>query len=202
MAANELTWLIGGAQGSGVDSSANIFGRACAFGGLHVFGKREYYSNIMGEHSYFQIRVATKPVRSHRDPVNLLTTFDAETVFRHAGEVTDDGAIIYDPGVAGTKMDEVPTLEARVSQDLRAYLVARGLGETVKDALDAAGQRGVALHPLPMTDFLKNVQVKFGIDQLSKLTRMVNVLAVAASFGLLDYDFEQLAKAIRWVFRG
>jgi hypothetical protein len=42
---NSLNWLIGGAQGSGVDSAANIFS-------LHVLrriiciGNREYYSNM------------------------------------------------------------------------------------------------------------------------------------------------------------
>jgi len=201
MRTNEFTWMIGGAQGSGVDSSANVFGRACAYGGLQVFGKREYYSNIMGEHSYFQIRVAAKRVRAHMDPVNLLATFDAETVFRHAQEVTDDGAIIYDPAVARVKLDEVPTVERRVNQDLKAYLLARGLGDTVQDALDAAAQRGVALRPLPMSEFLVSIQKKFDVEQLSKLSRMVNILAVSGAFGMLDYDFEQVAKAIRYIFR-
>ena len=27
---NEITWVIGGAQGSGVDSAANIFSKTCA----------------------------------------------------------------------------------------------------------------------------------------------------------------------------
>jgi len=99
---NDLSWLIGGPQGSGVDSSANVFARACAAGGLHVFGKREFYSNIMGEHSYFALRAHTNLVRSHIDAVNLLATFEAETLFRHARAVTDDGAIIYDPSL-GTR---------------------------------------------------------------------------------------------------
>src|SRR5256885_10804696 len=64
---NDLSWLIGGPQGSGVDSSANVFARACAAGGLNVFGKREFYSNIMGEHSYFALRAHTNLVRSHID---------------------------------------------------------------------------------------------------------------------------------------
>ena len=55
---NSLSWVTGGAQGSGVDSAANIFSRACAIGGLHLFGKREYYSNIKGEHSYFTVRIS------------------------------------------------------------------------------------------------------------------------------------------------
>jgi protocatechuate 3,4-dioxygenase beta subunit len=36
---NSLNWLIGGAQGSGVDSAANIFSRACAEGGLYIILK-------------------------------------------------------------------------------------------------------------------------------------------------------------------
>src|SRR6266700_2640156 len=92
---NDVSWMIGGPQGSGVDSSANVFARACAAGGLHVFGKREFYSNIMGEHSYFHLRAHTNLVRSHIDSVNVLATFEAETLFRHAREVTDDGADVF-----------------------------------------------------------------------------------------------------------
>jgi len=44
--------MAGGPQGSGVDSAANIFGRACGYGGLYVYGRREYHSNIKGLHSY------------------------------------------------------------------------------------------------------------------------------------------------------
>lgn len=64
---NSLNWLIGGAQGSGVASAANIFSRPCVQGGLQVFGKRECYSNIKDGHSYFTIRVSEKEVRSYVD---------------------------------------------------------------------------------------------------------------------------------------
>jgi 2-oxoglutarate ferredoxin oxidoreductase subunit alpha len=37
---NSLSWLIGGAQGSGVDSAANIFSRACAQGG-YMYSEKE-----------------------------------------------------------------------------------------------------------------------------------------------------------------
>jgi 2-oxoglutarate ferredoxin oxidoreductase subunit alpha len=106
---NSLSWVIGGAQGSGVDSAANIFSRACATGGLQLFGKREYYSNIKGEHSYFTVRVSDKPLHSHVDEINMLVSFDAETIFRHFEEVTASGAIIYDSDIVNTLLDEVPT---------------------------------------------------------------------------------------------
>ncbi len=108
---NSLSWVTGGAQGSGVDSAANIFSRACAIGGLHLFGKREYYSNIKGEHSYFTVRVSDKPLHSHVDEINMLVSFDAETIFRHFEEVTPSGAIIYDSGIVNTLLNEVPTVD-------------------------------------------------------------------------------------------
>ena len=42
MASTDLTWLIGGPQGSGVESAANIFSRVCAALGYEIFGKREF----------------------------------------------------------------------------------------------------------------------------------------------------------------
>src|SRR5437762_13439134 len=99
---NDLSWLIGGPQGSGVDSSANVFARACAAGGLNVVGKRQFYSNIMGEHCYFALRAHTKIVRSHIDAANVLATFEAETVFRDARAVTAAGAIVDDRAEAET----------------------------------------------------------------------------------------------------
>ncbi len=198
---NDLSWMIGGPQGSGVDSSANSFARACAHGGLNVFGKREYYSNIKGEHSYFTVRAVTGTVRSHLDETHLLATFDAETAFRHIREVTDDGAIVYDATLGKTKLSDVPTLEPRLKEELRTYLIARGLGQTLDDMLASAKQRGVTLVPIPYNDLLSKVADEFKVDALSKIARMVNMLAVGASFGILHYDFDSLTRALEDVFR-
>ncbi|MGI0149742.1 MAG: 2-oxoacid:acceptor oxidoreductase family protein, partial [Thermoplasmata archaeon] len=193
--------MIGGPQGSGVDSSANVFARACAAGGLNVFGKREFYSNIMGEHSYFALRAHSNLVRSHIDAVNLLATFEAETLFRHAREVTDDGAIVYDPSLAKTRLSDVPTIEKRLSAELKTYLISHGVGETLDDLLAASKQRGVSLVPIPFKALLEQLADEFQIDQLSKISRVVNMLAVGASFGLLGFDFAMMRSALEDVFR-
>lgn len=106
MSTNDLCWMIGGPQGTGVDSSATLFARACAVAGYWVYGRREYHSNIKGEHSYFQVRARTEPVSSHIDPVHLLATFENSTAILHAFEVVDDGAFIYDPKL--TKPEDLP----------------------------------------------------------------------------------------------
>ncbi len=199
---NDLSWMIGGPQGSGVDSSANAFARACAHAGLNVFGKREYYSNIKGEHSYFTVRATSGVVRSHVDATHLLATFDAETAFRHIREVVDDGAVVYDPALGKTKVSDVPTIEHRLKGELKTYLIARGVGETLDDVLSAAKQRGVTLIPVPYNDLLEQIADEFHVDALSKIARMINMLAVGASFGAVGLDFEYTVQALGDVFRG
>lgn len=198
---NSLSWVIGGAQGSGVDSAANIFSRACAAGGLYVFGKREYYSNIKGEHSYFTVRVSNKPVHSHVNEINVLATFDAETVFRHFEDVTPGGAIIYDSDVAKTLLSEVPTVDDHAAARIKKTLEKAGLGLTVEDALEHSKRRGVILFPVPFFQLLQEFAQKENDPSLSKLTRMVNVMALSASMAIMDFDGAVLARAIQFIFR-
>src|ERR671922_1991663 len=198
---NSLSWVTGGAQGSGVDSAANIFSRACAIGGLHLFGKREYYSNIKGEHSYFTVRVSNEPVHSHVDEINMLVSFDAETVFRHFEEVTAGGAIIYDSDIVNTLLDEVPTVDDAASARIKSVLQKAGLGFTLQDALEHAKRRGAVLFPMPFFQLLQEFAQKANDPALSRLTRMVNVMALSASVGILDFDSEVLLKAIQFIFR-
>src|SRR5437867_12556800 len=88
---NDLSWMTGGPQGSGVDSSANIFAGACVLGGLWSFGLREYYSSIKGPRSYFGVRVNSDKIRSHVNNVNDQATFDAATSTRRAEKVGAGG---------------------------------------------------------------------------------------------------------------
>lgn len=198
---NSLSWVIGGAQGSGVDSAANIFSRACAVGGLHVFGKREYYSNIKGEHSYFTVRVSEKTVRSPLDEINVLVSFDAETVLRHFDEVTTGGAIIYDSNVVETKLGEVPTIDDHAAARIQSTLEKAGLEPSVQGALEHAKRRGVALYPMPYFKLLEDFAEKMKDPSLSKLARMTNVMALSASMALLEFDPDILAKGIKHIFR-
>ena len=198
---NSFSWVIGGAQGSGVDSAANIFSRACAIGGLHLFGKREYYSNIKGEHSYFTVRVSNEPLRSHVDQINMLVSFDAETIFRHFEEVTANGGIIYDSDIVNTSLDEVPTVDDPAAARIKKVLQKADLGFTVQDALEYAKRRGAILFPMPFFQLLQEFAQKANDPALSRLTRMVNVMALSASMGIIGFDSEVLSRAIQFIFR-
>jgi 2-oxoglutarate/2-oxoacid ferredoxin oxidoreductase subunit alpha len=198
---NSLTWVIGGAQGSGVDSAANIFSRACAQGGLHIFGKREFYSNIKGEHSYFTVGVSDNPIRSHVDKIDVLASFDAETVFRHADKVADGGAIIYNSELANTTIQEVPTIEELAAGRISRFLEKAGKPLTIQGMLDYAKDNGAIVYNIPYLKVLKEFAEKINDSSLSKFTRMINVMALSASMAILDFDSDILTNAIRYVFR-
>lgn len=200
MKRDDFSWMIGGAQGSGVDSSAIIFAKAAATGGLNVFGNREYYSNIKGEHSYFRVRVSKDLIRAHVDTVDMLATFEEETIFRHALEVRSEGAIIYDSDQDTKRLDQVPTIEAQVRDALNAEFIKNGLSPDVKGILELARRRGVHIYPVPYDDLLKITGSKFGETSLSALQRMLNVMAVAASFALVSYDEELVKEAVKKQF--
>ncbi len=193
--------MIGGVQGSGVDTSANVFAKAAAAGGLHVFGKREYYSNIKGEHSYFQVRVSKDLIRSHVDTVDMLATFEEETIFRHALEVRSEGAIIYDSSQDATRLDQLPTIEPQIKAALGAELAKAGLSADIRGVIELARRRGVHIYPVPYDDLLKAVGSKHGETSLSTLQRMLNVLAVATSYALLSYDENLVKDAVRKQFK-
>lgn len=198
---NSLNWLIGGAQGSGVDSAANIYSRACAQGGLYVFGNREYYSNIKGEHSYFTVRVSEKEIRSHVDEINMLVSFDAETLLRHAGAVTKDGGIICDSELVDKKIEEVPTLDDAFRDRLVSLLESNEKPLTVQGILDYASGNRANLFQVPYFQLLEEFSAKAKDQSLSKLSRMINVMSISISIALLGFEFEALRSAIKFVFR-
>lgn len=192
--------MAGGPQGSGVDSAANIFGRACSYGGLYVYGRREYHSNIKGLHSYFHLRVSSHEVATNINDVDLLAAFDAETVVRHISEVVPSGGIIVDKDQVNTKIFNIPTLPHEFKNEFHQYLAKKSLGDTLSDLFVDAEKTGIHVFQVPYMELLKQIANKLGIEQLSKVARMTNVLTLGVSFGLLGYDANPVEEAIRAVF--
>jgi 2-oxoglutarate ferredoxin oxidoreductase subunit alpha len=174
--------MIGGPQGSGINSVAENFAKACVRGGIHVFANIEYHSNIKGEHSYYRLRMEAKEPRSHVDWVDLLVALDKETMFGdlnkihpthrgHRHEVSPGGGIVYDAGL------KIPP--------------------------ESFGRDDIKLFPVPYLDLLINALKDYGKEkELSKYQVMVNTIALGASLGLVDYDFDMAAASIKEGFTG
>jgi len=192
--------MAGGPQGSGVDTAANIFGKACGYGGLYVFGRREYHSNIKGLHSYFHLRVSPKKVMANVNDVDLLAAFDAETVVRHLNEVTSKGGVIVDTKDMNTKVLDVPTFPPEFREEIKKFMKNKEIGPTLSDWLNNAKQRNVKVFPVPYMNLLNQIGEQLGIERISRITRMINVLTIGISFALLRYDRDLAEKAVKTTF--
>jgi 2-oxoglutarate ferredoxin oxidoreductase subunit alpha len=197
----QLSWMIGGPQGSGVDSGANIFSRAVAYGGLYVYGKREYHSNIKGEHSNYVVRVDSKPVLSHLDEIDFLVTFDPETLFRHIHKVVPGGVLIYDVNQENISIDKIPTIDKAANKRIKAFLSERGVGFSVGDVVDYAKRNGILTYGVSYSKLLEELAERLNNPQIARMDVMINVMAVAVSLALLQYDFKFVQEAIKYVFK-
>ncbi len=200
MSSVDFTWLIGGPQGSGVESAANIFSKVCAEMGYQIFGKREFYSNIKGEHSYFTVRVADKKINSNVNDVNLMASFDAETIFRHYEEVISGGGIIYDSDLEGTKTDSVRTLDVPFKERLHKELELKNKPFTIAGVLEIAKENGVKLFPVSFKSILETLSEETENPRLRGLVRMYNVIGVSLSLGLVNMPPDSLQKTIESIF--
>ncbi|MGE5187766.1 MAG: 2-oxoacid:acceptor oxidoreductase family protein, partial [Betaproteobacteria bacterium] len=201
MVIESINWMAGGPQGSGVDTASNIFGRACGYGGLYVFGRREYHSNIKTMHSYFHQRVSKQPTLANIADVNLLAAFDSETIVRHIGEVVNEGGIIVDSrDLAINVLKDIATFSEDYKNQIRAFMEQNGIGETVNDFLNYAKQKNITVYQVPYMDLLKEIGQKLNIEKISTLQRMINVLTIGVSFALLKYDRKLVENAIKATF--
>ncbi len=200
MGSIDFTWLIGGPQGSGVDSGANVFSKVCAEMGYGIFGKREFHSNIKGDHSYFTVRVSDEEIHSNVNDVTLMASFDAETIFRHFDEVPTGGGIIYDSDLDKITTDEVHTLDNYFKERLHKELESKNKPFTITGALEIAKEKGVNLYPVSFREILSNLAEVTENPKLKGLVRLFNVLAVSLSLGLVKMPLDPLLQSIDSIF--
>ncbi len=196
---DDFTWRVGGPQGGGIETAATLFARAMGKGGWWVATKREYHSNIMGRHSYLDVRLSRKPVQAFREKVDFLVALDGETLARHLGEVREGGVLLYDPKVLDLTVHKLPMLDHRVAEAL-----SRRFGKTdpgLKEVLQAYVEAGVQPLPYPYEEVADRIGAELGVPSL-QARRTLNTIAVAASLHFLGYPLEPLLEALALQFRG
>ena len=198
--ATDFTWMIGGPQGSGVETAANIFSQVFSKMGYQIFGKREYYSNIKGEHSYFAVRISDEKIRSSVKGTNMLIAFDAETIFRHADDILENGIVIYDSTLENMRVSDVITFENDFKGRLENLLKSKNKEATVKGMLDLASENGVKVHSVSFRSLLSELSEKLENPRIKNMSRMFNVLGVSLSLGLLMIPSEKLTDSVNSIF--
>ena len=153
----------------------------------------------MGWHSNDDVRVAHYALACHRDTVDLLITFEAESLAQHARSLVEGGGIVYNVGDADTPLARMPFLDERIRNDLQAALKAHRLPPSTAGLLAEARQQGVRTFAIPFEQITHLLAKELEIAP-SIADRALNIPAAALSCALLGYDPAYLAKVLAKIF--
>ncbi|MBF0713437.1 2-oxoacid:acceptor oxidoreductase subunit alpha [Gemella sp. GH3] len=93
---NKLSWKIGGEQGEGLESTAEIFSSVINKLGYNMYSTRNFASRIKGGHSNSKIcinEIKKNAIEYHTD---ILVAFDQATLENYVEELHDNSIIIVD----------------------------------------------------------------------------------------------------------
>jgi len=92
----ELSVLIGGKAGFGIDTSSVIIARILNRMGYYIYIYRDYPSLIRGGHTFSLIRASNQKIGAHRNSADYLLALNQDTINLHKDKLNDDSLIIYD----------------------------------------------------------------------------------------------------------
>ncbi|MCX6091037.1 MAG: 2-oxoacid:acceptor oxidoreductase subunit alpha [Candidatus Atribacteria bacterium] len=94
MAMLDLSILIGGEAGQGVQTVGEVLSRILIRSGFFVFSIQDYHSRIRGGHNFTQIRFSGQPVGALSEKIDILVCLNQETYDLHFSSVKDSGVIL------------------------------------------------------------------------------------------------------------
>ena len=214
---DDVLVLIGGSQGSGIETSSLLLASAAARLGYGVLSNREYYSNIVGRHSYIHMRFSSRRIpRALTYPVHVVAALDAESIFFHFDDLAGGGYLVYDTGVSGVRLRQIASMEPETRSRIEGRLGEMGLDGSVKSLVEALeSSYGVKVVGLSYSAILDALASKLGISraEAQRFRSSIVVGAVAALMGLdvgaLEYAVDRrfgrrpkLAEANKELLRG
>jgi 2-oxoglutarate ferredoxin oxidoreductase subunit alpha len=191
----DIDLIIGGPQGGGIDSAAQVVIRSFSIAGYETYGIREYHSNIKGRHSYFHVRIKDEQVRSLRYPVDLLVCLDYETPFVHIDDVAKGTIVLYDEDLKGTKIEQVLTMEPETKKHITERLKRDNLETTLSGAIEYMKRKGAVPFPVSFRDLVVKV-----LGPNKPPSRYANTLGASMAMALVGLPPEFTMSGIASVF--
>ncbi len=193
----KLTWMIGGEQGSGVDTASVLFGKAVSGAGYFLFGNREYYSTIKNRHSYFELSISDKRINSISEFYDIITTFDAETIFQHFQQAK--GYFIYSETNVKKGIDTALSLEPETKKEILGFMSKNSIEPTVQGVINYLRTKGIVVIPVNYEQILREISAELSIN-MTLAEKSLNTIAASVSFALLGLDKQYLLDAISNTF--
>lgn len=184
---NRLSIIIGGPQGAGLETSAQILTYSLAYLRYGVISDREYFSNIKGRHSYVHFNISSEQIpTSLTYPVQLIAALDHETVFTHFDSLEEGGVITYDVFTEEKTLDTTPSMEEDLKIRLRKIFKELGIDGSIKSLVRYISE-DKKIHSVPLNySEIINEAAKKLVLPASQAARYVSSIIIGAVSGLTN----------------
>ncbi|MFA4875938.1 MAG: 2-oxoacid:acceptor oxidoreductase subunit alpha [Methanoregula sp.] len=108
---NEVSVLIGGKAGDGINSAGALVAQLLNHSGYRVYLYFDYPSLIRGGHNFAIIRGAEQGIGTCREKVDFVLALTRETVERHRGMWHEGTAVVYNSGLVKGPGQGIPVKE-------------------------------------------------------------------------------------------
>ncbi|MBA3283822.1 MAG: 2-oxoacid:acceptor oxidoreductase family protein, partial [Nitrosopumilus sp.] len=108
--------------------------------------------------------------------------------------------LIFDPEIKGKKIEDIHTLDFSSKKRISKILHDNNKSFDFIGILENLKERNVFLIELPYFELIKDFSEKINDHSLSKLARITNVMSLAASLAILDFDTKKMENGIRSIF--
>jgi 2-oxoglutarate/2-oxoacid ferredoxin oxidoreductase subunit alpha len=176
----ELSCIVGGQQGEGIESVGEILAKAMGRMGYCLFGSRNFSSRIKGGHTDFNLRISQEYVYTNSEEIDIIIAFDEDTIQLHQNSIVKNGVILSDPKTVNLKnitmRSDVHYIEIPFSQ-----LAIEINGALLKNMI-SIGSTCLLLNK-PLDEFEKAIQEQFS-KKGEKIVEM-NIKALHKGYEIL-----------------
>ncbi len=174
MNVSDISVLIGGEAGDGINQAGVLIARLFSHAGLFVSMYYDYPSLIRGGHNFSVIRAADKKISACRKPLNCILAVNQDTVDVHKHRLLREDAVIFDSEVVESAGRGLPlsriVKEEGGSRIMRNSVLIGALAKAVGIEYDIA-ERVLRRHTSKKTDV--NVALaRRGYEEAEEIERL------------------------------
>lgn len=91
---NEISIVLSGAAGQGIQTVEHILTRVAKDSGFYVFATKEYMSRVRGGNNSTEIRISSYPVRAYVDRIDILVPLSNDAIERLRNRISEETIIL------------------------------------------------------------------------------------------------------------
>jgi 2-oxoglutarate ferredoxin oxidoreductase subunit alpha len=102
---DEISLLIGGKAGFGIDKSGAVIGRLLNRLGYRIYIYRDYPSLIRGGHTFCIVRASKDRITTHKEKIDFVIALNQETLQLHRHRLEQECSFIFDADQVKTNLE-------------------------------------------------------------------------------------------------